>query len=194
MSNPGIDHWQAIKRLLCYIKGTLDYSITYYSSSHPKSTLQPCVYSDASHADCIDTARSTHRYVVTMAGRPVSWSSHCQSVVTLSTTESEYIAAVHAAQTAMWMEKFMNDVYLPISKPVIIHMDSSGGESLAKRSANYTKVRHLHVRYHWLRNTVRCKEIDISHIPSSENPADIFTKPLPAPLLLKHLRFLGITV
>ncbi|GBE79255.1 hypothetical protein SCP_0204530 [Sparassis crispa] len=192
MANPGIIHWKALKCVLRYIKGTLDYGITFCGPPHPLSTLQPTIYSDSSHADCPDTARSTHGYVAVMASAPVSWSSHRQDVVTLSTTEAEYIAAVHAGQTAMWIAKFMDNIHNPVTLPVNIRMDSSGGESLAKRSANFTRVRHLHGRYHWLRDAIRLKEIDIIHIPGADNPADIFTKSLSQPVLHKHLLFLGV--
>lgn len=86
----------------------------------------------------------------------------------------------------------MDVVYLPIKKPVIIHTDSKGGQSLAKRSANFSKVQHLLVRYHWLREAVHGKEIEVVHVPGSENPADIFTKALSSVTLGKHLIFLGV--
>jgi hypothetical protein len=73
----------------------IDYSIIYNRKGNGDSSLQPKVYADASHTDCPDTAKSSHGYVVVMGGGPVSWSSRWQSVVALSTTESEYIALVH---------------------------------------------------------------------------------------------------
>ena len=190
MAEPGITHWNALKHVLRYIKGTLDYGITY--SGNPEASLQPMIYSDSSYADCPDTGRSTHGYVITMAGGPVSWSARRQDVVTLSTTEAEYIATVHAGQTAKWLTQFMDEIYLPIERPVIIHTDSKGGQSLAKRSANFSKVRHLLVRYHWLRDAIREKELDVIHIPGTQNPADIFTKALPYVTLRKHLEYLRV--
>ena len=88
----------------------------------------------------------------------------------------------------------MDEIYLPIDHPVIIRMDSTGGESLAKRLVNFTRVRHINVRYHWLREAIRLGQLDIIHVAGSENPADIFTKPLSQPTLYKHLIFLGIAV
>ena len=90
-SNPGWAHWLAVKHLLCYIKGTLDYSIT-----HSPDPLQPetfITFSDADHGGCKDTGHSTGGYVVKMGTGAVSWSSKLQNVVALSTTEAEYMAA-----------------------------------------------------------------------------------------------------
>jgi len=195
MADPKYSHWRALKRVLRYIKGTLDHGITYRGNADANPgghVMQPTVFSDSSYADCPDTGRSTHGYVVMMAGGPVSWSSRRQDVVALSTTEAEYIAAVHAGQTANWLSEFMDEIYLPIEHPIIIRMDSKGGEGLAKRSANFSRVRHLLVRYHWLRDAIRKKELDIIHIPGTSNPADIFTKALPYVTLQKHLLYMSV--
>ena len=86
-SNPGKEHWNAVKHLFCYIKGTLDYKLTY--SPDPSSTSLFTTYSDADHGGCKDTGRSTGAYVVKMGTGAVSWCSKLQSIVALSTTEAE---------------------------------------------------------------------------------------------------------
>ena len=113
-------------------------------------------------------------------------------MVTLSTTEDEYITTVHAGQTGVWITNFMDEIYVPIQRPVVIRMDSAGGESLATRSTNFSRVRHLHIQYHWLREAIRGKQLKIIHIPGADNPADIFTKALTLPTLLKHLLYMRV--
>ena len=127
-----------------------------------------------------------------MAGGLVSWSARHQDIVTLSTTQAKYIAAIHAGQTAQWITQFMSKVYLPIKCPIIIHTDSRGGQSLTKKSANFSKVQHLLVRYHWLHDVIHKKELDIVHIPGAKNLANIFTKALPYVTLHRHLVYLHI--
>jgi hypothetical protein len=122
----------------------------------------------------------------------VTWSACRQDVVALSTTEAEYIAAVNTAQTGIWATKLLRDLYLPPEKPVTIYLDSKGADSLAKQSTNFAKVRHLRTRYHWLRDAIRKKEIDLERIPGWDNPADIFTKGVPADEMCKHLKAIGI--
>ena len=92
-SNPGMAHWKAVKHLLRYIKGKLDYTLTYGpSSTSSKEKFE--VYSDADHGGNPDNGKSTSGMVVKMGTGAISWASKLQSIVTLSTTEAEYIAAV----------------------------------------------------------------------------------------------------
>lgn len=192
MASPGYDHWKSLKRVLRYVKGTLDYGITYYDATHPGSTLQPILYSDSSYADCVDTARSTHGHIAMMAGGPVTWSSRRQDLVTLSSTEAEYIAAMHAGQTALWLYKFLDEVFLPAARPIVIRIDSSGAESLAKCSANFTRVRHLRVREYWLRDVIHDGDIAIKRVPGTANPADMLTKSLGPTILKGYMNRLGL--
>jgi len=94
-SNPGPVRWQAVKHLLRYIKGTMDYKITYGPSPHPTAYLS---FSDADYAGEIEGARSTSGWVILMGGGAVSWSSKLQTQVARSTTESEYIAGESATR------------------------------------------------------------------------------------------------
>ena len=90
-SSPGPKHWAAVKHLLRYCKGTMDYKLHY---SAQLGTELFTTYCDASHGDCLDTGRSTGGYLILLGGGAIGWSSKLQSFVTLSTTEAEYIAAV----------------------------------------------------------------------------------------------------
>ena len=95
-SNPGWVHWLAVKHLLHYIKGTLDYSIIH--SPDPSQPEIFITFSDADHGGYKDTGHSTGGYVIKMSTGAVSWSSKLQNVVALSTTEAEYMAAVQAGK------------------------------------------------------------------------------------------------
>jgi hypothetical protein len=100
-SNPGIIHWHAVKHLLHYLKATADYSITY--APDPSSSELFSTFSDADHGGCKDTGCSTGGYLVKIGSGAVSWCSKLQSIVALSTTEAEYIAAVSAGKEIRWM-------------------------------------------------------------------------------------------
>ena len=86
-SNPGWTHWLTVKHLLHYIKGTIDYSITYSPDSAQPETF--IMFSDADHGECKDTGHSTGGDVVKMGTGVVSWSSKLQNVIALSTTEAD---------------------------------------------------------------------------------------------------------
>jgi hypothetical protein len=102
-SNPGLQHWAAVKHLFRYLKGTLDYRLTY--APDPSSPSVFTTFSDADHGGCRDTGRSTGAYTVKMGTGAVSWSSKLQSIVALSTTEAEYVAACSAGTEIMWLRR-----------------------------------------------------------------------------------------
>src|SRR5690606_5271105 len=106
-ANPSEQHWQAVKRVMRYLKGTKNYAITY--SGRVQGNW--CGYSDASYADDRSTRRSTAGYVFCVSGGAISWSSKQQSVVARSTTEAEYIALAQAAKEAMWLRTLQRDVH-----------------------------------------------------------------------------------
>jgi len=105
-SNPCWTHWLAVKHLLHYIKGIIDYSIIYsHDPAQPETFI---MFSDADHDGCKDTGHSTGGYVVKMGTGAVSWSSKLQNIVALSTTEAEYMAAVQAGKEIKWMHNLMH--------------------------------------------------------------------------------------
>ena len=93
MNNPGKEHWMAVKWILRYLKGTTDQALCFGGSN---ISLQG--YVDADMAGDRDNRRSTTGYVFTVGGTAVSWVSKIQSVVALSTTEAEYVAATEASK------------------------------------------------------------------------------------------------
>jgi hypothetical protein len=99
-------HWKALKYTLAYLKGTLDYGITY----HKNANVHPFGYVDADYAGDINTSRSTEGHIFFVAGGAVSWASKRQDRVSLSTVESEYTTFTHAMQQAIWLAKFMDEI------------------------------------------------------------------------------------
>ena len=95
MEDPREDHWAAVKRLLCYVKGTVDHGIIFPKTV--ESTLQLTVFSDVDMAGDIDGRRSTSGVLVFLGSAPISWLSLKQKVVALSTCEAEYVAAAITA-------------------------------------------------------------------------------------------------
>ena len=98
MSHPRIEHWNAVKWILWYLRGTSNKCLHFWGST---TTLQGYVDSDL--AGDIDTSRSTIGYVFTVGGAAVSWVSRLQKINALSTTEAEYVAATEAAKEMIWL-------------------------------------------------------------------------------------------
>ena len=173
--NPGIDHWKAVKHLFRYLKGSLDYKLVYGPSDSPQLFT---TYTDADHGGNPDNGRSTGGYAIIMGGGAVSWSSRLQPVVSLSTTEAEYIAAVEAGKEIIWMRNLLTEFGFNFTSPSPLLIDNNSAVTVAKNPEHHGRMKHLDLRYHWLRDTVEAGHISPTHIPTTEQAADIFTKPL----------------
>jgi hypothetical protein len=190
-SNPGKAHWLAVKHLFRYLKGTLDYKLTYAPDpEHPELFY---TFTDADFAGDPDTGRSTGSYVVKMGTGAVSWRSKLQSIVTHSTTEAEYIAACHGGQEAMWLRSLFGEIGLDItsvSSP--IHIDNMSAINVAKNPEHHGRMKHLDIKHFWLRDMVNNKTLKVVHCPTDKMPADILTKPLPLAKVQCCVKMLGL--
>ncbi|XP_060190804.1 secreted RxLR effector protein 161-like [Lycium barbarum] len=102
-TDPGLAHWQAVKRIMRYLKGTANYTLCY----HGDKDLRLVGYSDADHGGDLDERKSTSGYVFLLSDGAVSWSSKKQSCRSLSTMEAEYVALASAAQETVWLKRFL---------------------------------------------------------------------------------------
>ncbi|KAL7278649.1 hypothetical protein ACG7TL_007650 [Trametes sanguinea] len=187
--NPGMAHWKAVKHLFRYIKGTLDYKLTY--SPSPSDELFTS-YTDADHAGCPDTGRSTSGYVIKMGTGAISWSSRLQSIVALSTTEAEFVAAVSAGQEVLWLRNLLTEFGFDVSAASRLRIDNLSALSVAKNPEHHGRMKHLDLRFYWLRDEVAKGRIEIEHLRTSDMPADILTKSLAKPKVLEMVKMLGL--
>uniref|UniRef100_A0A3Q7HPF2 Reverse transcriptase Ty1/copia-type domain-containing protein n=1 Tax=Solanum lycopersicum TaxID=4081 RepID=A0A3Q7HPF2_SOLLC len=100
MGQPGKEHWQAVKRIFRYLRGTSDVGLIYGGDAQCLVTG----YSDSDYAGDVDTRRSMTGYVFTLGGSVVSWKATLQPTVTLSTTKAEYMALTKAAKEGIWLK------------------------------------------------------------------------------------------
>ncbi|KAL2248135.1 UNVERIFIED_CONTAM: Retrovirus-related Pol polyprotein from transposon TNT 1-94 [Sesamum indicum] len=145
MSNPGVMHWKAVKWILRYLKGTKDRALVFGKG---KLTLFGFVDADFAGSD-YDRRRSTTGYVFTYGGTTVSWVSKLQKVVTLSTTEAEYVAVTEAAKELIWLQHFLGELGKP-QADMILHSDSQSTIHLAKNPAFHSRTKHIEIKYHFI--------------------------------------------
>ena len=188
-SNPGPQHWQAVKRLLRYIKGTVDFKLTYGPSPHPTKFQ---TFSDADYAGDIDSAKSTGGYVVMMGGAAVAWSSKLQTRVARSTTESEYMAAEAASREMAFFRFIFADLGFPVTLPLPLAMDNQSAIAAAKNPEHQGRMKHINPIYHALRESVEHGEVSPYFIPTHEMTADIFTKALDRSKVQNCVKLLGL--
>ncbi|KAF7370782.1 Integrase catalytic domain-containing protein [Mycena sanguinolenta] len=178
--NPGEAHWKAVKHLFRYIKGTLDYHITYSKLSSPSPSTHPfTTYSDADHGGCRDTGKSTGGYLVMINGGPVSWKSKLQCTVSLSTTEAEYIAGVEAGKELKWIRNLLWEMGHKVTGPSQLLMDNQSAIRVSKNPEHHGRMKHLDLAHYWLHDEVARGSIDVHYVPTKEQLGDILTKPLP---------------
>ncbi|KAL4271204.1 hypothetical protein GQ457_13G028940 [Hibiscus cannabinus] len=170
MANPGREHWNAVKRILRYIKGSLNVALCYGGSDFLISG-----YVDSDYAGDLDKSKSTTGYVFTITGGAVSWVSKLQSVVAMSTTEAEYVAATQASKEAMWLKMLLEELGHK-QEYVSLFCDSQSALHLARNPAFHSRTKHIRVQYHFIREKVEEGTVDMQKIHTNDNIADFMTK------------------
>ncbi|XP_052728602.1 secreted RxLR effector protein 161-like [Vigna angularis] len=174
MANPKESHWAATKRLLRYLKGTTEYGLFYKKEG--KTGL--IAYSDSDYAGDLDDRRSTSGSVFIIGSAAVSWASKKQPVVSLSTTEAEYIAAALCACQCIWLRRILEQLGSKEKKETKILCDNSSTIQLSKHPVFHGRSKHIAVRFHFLRDLVNDQVVSLAYCSSNEQVADIMTKPL----------------
>ena len=129
MSKLGQSHWKGVKRVLRYIKGSLNVGLKFDASN--QTSVDVIVFSDADWAGDIVERKSTSGYVFQICGGTVSWRSKRQGIVALSSTEAEYIALSFAAQELMWLRSFLKDLGYE-QQSNLLYEDNQGAIALSK--------------------------------------------------------------
>ena len=173
-SNPNQQHWTALKRVLRYLKGTVNYGLMYSSK-----TSKECVgYSDADWAGDLDDRKSTSGYLFQISGGAVTWRSKKQSCVALSTAEAEYMALSSAAQEAVWLRQLTTELGSPPKTTTTIFEDNQSAICMTKNPQFHGRAKHIAIKYHFIREQVGNGTIKLKYCPTNEMLADMFTKGL----------------
>ena len=191
-NDPRLSHEVAVKRIGRYLQGTSTKGVLF----KPDKTKGIECFVDADFAgswqieDSQDpiSAMSRTGYVICFAGCPVLWVSKLQSVCSLSTTESEYIALSQSLRDVIPMMELLKELTSHMSiqdiSPVIncsVFEDNNGALELAQLPRMRPRTRHIVTKYHFFRSYVQSGEVRVRSIHTKEQIADIFTKPLPQP-------------
>jgi len=185
-SNPGPSHWTAVHSIFRYLAGTRTLGLNYrrgYSGG----------YTDADWGAGEDR-KSVGGYVFMINGAAVSWASKKQPSVALSSTEAEYMALTQGVKEALWLGELLKDLgaLAHANKIRKIRCDNQGAIALTKNPEYHARTKHIDIQFHFIRHHVETEYIKLSHCPTNEMTADIFTKPLPRPQFTKHQLGLGL--
>lgn len=183
------EHWQAVKRIIRYLKQTVNYKIVYSKTAK----IEVKGYTDADYAGCIETRKSTSGYVFVLAKGPITWKSQKQAVVAQSTTEAEYIALALGVREALWLRSFLLELDIECS-PVNIGVDNQSAIKLAQVQQLHSRTKHIDVKVHFVRDECEKGNIIVNYVSSSEQLADMLTKPLSKPILNHIIEKLNLSM
>ena len=190
-ANPRKSHLGAAKRILRYLKGTINLKLklgnattataTTAATADPATTIKISGYSDANWGNDINTRRSTSGYIFYIAGGVVSWSSKRQATVALSSTEAEYMALTHATKETVWLRALLGELGFHQGDPSTIFEDNQSCIALARNPVHHARTKHIDIRHHYIREKLESGEVTLRYVNTKEMVADAFTKPLPKP-------------
>ena len=189
MERPTTMHMNAVKRILRYIKGTLQFGLTYTQKSGNNVLTG---FSDSDLAGNVDDRKSTGGVVFYLNESLVTWVSQKQRCVALSSCEAEFMAATAAACQGIWLRNLLNQVTEESIGPVVILVDNKSAIDLAKNPVFHGRSKHIDIRYHFIRECVERGEIVIKHVSTEFQRADILTKALTTVKFERMRQLLGV--
>ncbi|KAG7300019.1 hypothetical protein JYU34_017061 [Plutella xylostella] len=173
-SKPTKEHWIALKRVLRYLKGTSNMKLTY-----KKNEENIVGYCDADWASNIEDRRSCTGHVFLFQGAAISWASKRQLTVALSSTEAEYMSLTSAVQEALWLGQLHRELWSEqTDQPFIMYCDNQSTIKLSGSDVYHARSKHIDVRYHFIREKVSSRKIEVHYKSTDEMAADVLTKGL----------------
>ena len=177
----GPEHISGVKRIFRYLKGTTNRGITYSKSD---SGLMAVGYADADWVEQKDR-KSISGNLFIMSGGAIAWSTKKQGTITLLTLEAEYTSLSHASCHVLWHQMLIWELGFNVEQPFNINNDNCGAIALTWDPQSHGQSKHIDIWHHFIWELIKRSNLKIHHVRSSENLADIFTKPLPEKLFIK---------
>lgn len=188
IENPSMMHWNALKRILRYLKGTLSFGIQFSRNFDVRLN----VFSDADYAGDIKTRRSHTGFVLMLGSTPISWCSQKQKTVALSSTESEYIAASESVKELIWVQRLFNEIFSSVDGIPCLLCDNQSSIKLIKNPEFHKRTKHIDVKYHFIREKFSNEFFDLQYVSTENQIADILTKPLAKDKFIRFRSLMGI--
>ena len=177
MQSPSEKHWRWGKRVLRYLKGTLDHVLRFTVEGMDKK-LSVEGYSDSDWAGCLSTRKSTSGQVFMMGRCAMSWKSARQATVARSTCEAELIALNAAVSEAVWFKHLLSELTGEEHGPVTLYEDNESAKAIAQDDRQSERTKHMDVKHFAIREFIQNGDVVVKSIASADNLADLFTKAL----------------
>lgn len=174
IQEPTDQHIESAKHVFWYLRYSTDYKL-HYNGAGQSSLIG---YSDSDWGENKDNRRSTTGFVFLMADGPVTWALWMQKTVARSSTEAEYMALSEACSEITWLTSLQREIDYGQTSPVPLVSDNQGGIFLAVNPAHDRRLKHVDIRYHFIREYVTSNLVNIVYISTDNMIANILTKPL----------------
>lgn len=190
MHAPTQFHWAAVKRILRYLRGTVNCGLLIRQASSlalqafSDATSSLVAFSDADWAGCPDDRRSTGGFAIYLGSNLISWTSRKQRTVSRSSTESEYKALADTVAELTWLQALLRELGIRAPAAPILWCDNLGATYLSANPVFHARTKHVEVDFHFVREKVAQGGLRLQFIYTKDQIADIFMKPLPTPRFL----------
>ncbi|POM75488.1 mitochondrial protein [Phytophthora palmivora] len=195
VQNPTQQHIGAAKRVLWYLIGTKTLGIVYSKEKTGKQKPELIVngYCDSDWGNDPDTRKSITGFVHCMAGGVISWASRRQSIVAQSTAEAEYVAACEACMDGQGLRNVLIEVFPELETKLRMGIDNQAAFVMATNPTYSRRTRHIELRWHFVRDQVAKRTVDLWKVRTEVNPSDIMTKPLASDRLETLCAMVGLS-
>nr|GFB35223.1 retrovirus-related Pol polyprotein from transposon TNT 1-94 [Tanacetum cinerariifolium] len=173
LANPGKNHWEAVKWILKYLRGTANVGLIYGTNHGNHKDVIGFVDSD--YAKDPDKGRSITGYAFLVQGCVVSWKATLKHVVALSTTKAEYMALTEAVKEAIWLRGLLEELCVELNR-VTVNCDNQGVIHLSQNHVFHERTKHINVRYHFIREVLEAKTVEVMKVGTEHNVVDALTK------------------
>ncbi|GJU98788.1 ribonuclease H-like domain-containing protein [Tanacetum coccineum] len=178
MHDPREPHFTALKRILRYVRGTVDFGLQLYASA----TTSLVGYTDADWAGCPSTRRSTSGYCVFLGDNLLSWSAKRQHTISRSSAEAEYRGVANVVAETAWLRNLLRELHSPLSTATLVYCNNVSAVYMSANPVQHQRTKHIEIDIHFVRDMVTTGQVRVLHVPSRYQYADIFTKGLPSTL------------
>ena len=188
-SKPTLKHWKLVKQVVRYLIGTDNYGLLL-----PKNDEGLQCWADADSARDLTKRRSRTGVLITYNGGPVTWISKMQTTTAQSTSEAEFNALSHGIRELKWIREVLNETNMTQSGPTVVYQDNLGSISWTEDTQGLRRVKHVGIKYHFVRDSIETKHVEIKYTPSHLNRSDSLTKVLIGNEFVQHRQWVGVII